>query len=57
MAEPHPRLPDYLGHMFDAVRSAIDYVSETSESAFLSDRKTQQSLPALHGQLVALMPC
>jgi len=39
-----PRLDDYLSHMLDAVRTAIEYVGAASEGEFLVDRKTQQAV-------------
>ena len=38
------RLPDYLGHILDAVRLARGYCEEIDREGFLADRKTQQAV-------------
>jgi uncharacterized protein with HEPN domain len=38
------RLTDYLGHMLEAASLARGYVSEMTQSEFLTDRRTQQAV-------------
>lgn len=38
------RLPDYLGHMWQAARDAQTFVEAMSREAFLSDKRTQQAV-------------
>lgn len=38
------RLPDYVGHMLDAVQQACAYVEGIDKVGFLDDRRTQQAV-------------
>lgn len=39
-----PRLPDYLGHILDAIDRIFRYVDDMDEPAFLVDSKTQDAV-------------
>jgi uncharacterized protein with HEPN domain len=38
------RIPDYLGHIVEAIERIYQYVSDMDEVAFLEDRKTQDAV-------------
>ncbi len=38
------RIPDYLGHIIEAIERIHEYVSDMEEVAFLADRKTQDAV-------------
>lgn len=38
------RIPDYLGHIVEAIERIHEYVSDMDEVAFLEDRKTQDAV-------------
>jgi uncharacterized protein with HEPN domain len=38
------RVPDYLGHMLEAIERIDLYIADMSEVAFLEDRKTQDAV-------------
>ena len=38
------RIPDYLGHIVEAIERIHQYVSDMDEVAFLEDRKTQDAV-------------
>lgn len=38
------RIPDYLGHIAEAIERIHEYVSDMDEIAFLEDRKTQDAV-------------
>lgn len=38
------RLPDYLGHIQQAIEDALSFVDSMSRESFQSDRKTQQAV-------------
>jgi len=38
------RIPDYLGHIVEAIERIHQYVSDMDEVAFLADRKTQDAV-------------
>lgn len=38
------RIPDYLGHLVEAIERIHQYVSDMDEVAFLADRKTQDAV-------------
>jgi len=40
----HFRLPDYLGHILEAIERCLEYVDDMDAVAFLSDRKTQDAV-------------
>ena len=38
------RIPDYLGHIVEAIERIDEYLADVSEVAFLEDRKTQDAV-------------
>ena len=38
------RIPDYLGHITEAIERIHEYVADMNEIAFLEDRKTQDAV-------------
>ena len=38
------RIPDYLGHILEAIERIHLYIEDMSEVAFLEDRKTQDAV-------------
>lgn len=38
------RLPEYLGHILQAIERIYDYIEDTGEVAFLQDTKTQDAV-------------
>ncbi len=38
------RIPDYLSHILEAIERIHQYIEDTSEVAFLEDRKTQDAV-------------
>ncbi|MEQ1533489.1 MAG: DUF86 domain-containing protein [Sideroxydans sp.] len=38
------RIPDYLGHIVEAIERIHEYVADMEEVAFLEDRKTQDAV-------------
>lgn len=38
------RLPEYLGHILQAIERIYDYIEDTDEIAFLQDTKTQDAV-------------
>ena len=38
------RIPQYLGHILDAVQRINDYVTDMDEAAFIKDHKTQDAV-------------
>jgi uncharacterized protein with HEPN domain len=38
------RIPDYLGHILEAIERIDRYLADTDEAAFLNDQKTQDAV-------------
>lgn len=38
------RIPDYLGHILEAIERIVRYLADTDEVAFLNDQKTQDAV-------------